>query len=53
MSNSLVAYTDLKQQDDESTSQYLIRAKILLKYMNHTSKFCQISDKGLNNLALI
>ena len=31
VSDALVAYTNLKQQDDESTSQYLIRAKVLLE----------------------
>ena len=41
------------QQDDESTLQYLIRPKVLLEGMNHTSKLSQISVKGLNNLALI
>ena len=49
----MVAYTQLMQQDDESTSQFLIRVKVLLECMNHTSKLSQISGKGLNNLALI
>ena len=53
MSDMMVAYTNLRQQDDESTSQYLIRAKVLLECMNHTSRLSQISGKGLNNLALI
>ena len=51
--DAMVAYTQLMQQDDESTSQYFIRAKVLLECMNHTSKLSQISGKGLNNLALI
>ena len=49
----MVAYTQLRQQDDESISQYLIRAKVLLECMNHTPKLSQISGKGLNNLALV
>ena len=53
VSDMMVAYTNLTQQDDESTSQYLIRAKILLECMNHTSKLSQISSKELNNLALV
>ena len=53
MSDVMVAYTQLMQQDDESTSQYLIRAKALVECMNHTSKLSQISGKGLNNLAVI
>ena len=53
MSDVIVAYTNLTQQDDESTSQYLIRAKVLLEHMDHTSNLSQISSKGLNNLALV
>ena len=49
----MVAYTQLIQQDDESTSQYLIRGNVLLEHMNDTSKLSKISGKGLNNLALI
>ena len=52
MLNAMVACTQLMQQDDESPLQYLIRAKVLLECMNHTSKLSQISGKGLNNLAL-
>ena len=53
MSDTMVVYFQLTQQDDESTSQYLIRTKVLLEHMNHTSKLPLISGKGLNNLALI
>ena len=53
VSDVMVAYTQLPPQDGESTSQYLIRAKVLLLCMNHTSKLLQISDKGLNNLAFV
>ena len=49
----MVEYNNLTQKDDESTSQYLIRAKVLLKHINHTSQLFQISGKGLNNLTLI
>ena len=52
-SNAMVAYSHLTQQDDESTSQYLIRTKVLLKHINHTSKLSHISSKGINNLALV
>ena len=45
MSDAMVAYAQLTQQDDETTSQYLIRAKVLLKYMKHTSKLSKITDK--------
>ena len=53
VSDTMLAYMQLTQHDDESTSQYLIRAKVLLECMNHTSKLAQISGKGLKNLALI
>ena len=53
MSDSMVAYTQLMPQHDDSTSQYLSRAKVLLKHMNHTSKPSWISGKRLNNLAII
>ena len=49
----MVAYSHLTKQDDESTSQYLIKAKVLLKHINHTFKLSQITGKGLNNLALV
>ena len=49
----MVAYTQLTQQDDEPTSQYIIRARVLLECMNNTSKLSEMSDKELNNLALI
>ena len=52
MSDAIIAYMQLTQQDDESTSKYLIRANILLKCMNHTSKPLQITGKDLNNLAV-
>ena len=53
ISDVMVAYTNLTQQDDESTLQYLIRAKVILECMNHTSKLSQISGKRLNSLALV
>ena len=53
MSDAMVAYNNLMQQDDESTSQYLIRAKVLSDHINHTSKLSHISSKRFNNLALI
>ena len=49
----MVAYKQLTQQNDESTSQYLIRAKVLLKCINHTSKLSQISGTVLNSLVFI
>ena len=53
VSDAMVSYTQLMQQDDESTLPYLTRAQVLLGFMNYTSKLSQISGKGLNNLTLI
>ena len=53
MSDTMVTYTYSMQQDNECTSQYLIRAKVLLEHMKHISKLFQISGKGLNSLALV
>ena len=33
----MVAYINIMQQGDESTSQYPIRAKVLHEHINHTS----------------
>ena len=48
-----VSDTNLTQPDNKSTSHYLIRAKVLLEHIKHTSKLSQMSGKGLNNLSLI
>ena len=53
VSDPMVAYMQLTQQDNESTSQYLIRTKVLLECMNHASKISQISGRRLNSLAII
>ena len=45
MSDMMVAYSNLTQ-DDESTSQYLVRAKELLKCTKDISNLSQISGKG-------
>ena len=53
ISDAMVAYNNLTKQNDESTSQYLIRAKVLLEHINHISRLSQMSRKGLNHLALV
>ena len=53
VSNAMVAYNNIAQKDDKSTLQYLIRAKVLLEHINHTSKLSHISGKGLNDIALV
>ena len=35
VSHAMVAYNNVTQQDNESTSQYLIRAKVLLEHINN------------------
>ena len=52
-SDTVFAYTQITQQDDEPTGQYLIRAKVLLEHIHHTSKLSDNSGSGLNNLSLI
>ena len=41
------------KQDDESTAQYLVRAKVLLECIHCTSKLSDISGFGLDNLSLV
>ena len=53
VSNAMVACNNNTQEDDESTSHYLITVKVLLRCINHTSKLSQILGKGLNNLAVV
>ena len=52
-SDTMFAYSQIAQQDDEPTVQYLIRAKVLLECIHHTSKLSDISGAGLDNLSLI
>ena len=51
-SDTMVAYSNMIQ-DDESTLQYLIKTKVLLKCINHISKLSQICGKGLSKLAIV
>ena len=51
-SDSMFAYSQIAQQDDDPTAQYLIRAKVLLECIHHTSKLSDISGVGLDNLSL-
>ena len=52
-SDAMFAYTQITQQDDEPTPQYLISAKVLLEHIHHTSKLWDISASGLNNISVI
>ena len=51
-SNAMFTYSKISQ-DDESTAQYLVRAKVLLECIHHTSKLSDISGFGLDNLSLV
>ena len=52
-SDTMFAYLQIAQQDNEPTAQYLIREKVLLEHIHHTSKLSDISGAGLDNLSLI
>ena len=49
----MFAYSQIAQQDDEPTVQYLIRAKVLLEHIYHTSKLSDSSGAGLDYLSLV
>ena len=53
VSDAILACSNITEQDDESISQDLIRAELLLECINHDSELSQISSKGLNSLALL
>ena len=48
----MFAYSQISQQDD-STAQYLVRGRVLLESIHHTSKLADISGFGMENLSLI
>ena len=52
-SDAMFAYSQKEHQDDEPTAQYLIRAKVLLEHIHHTSKLSDISGAEQDNLSLV
>ena len=41
------------QGENEMVMQYLAKAKVLLEYIHHTSKLCDIPGSDYNNLYLV
>ena len=49
----MFTYSEILQQDKESTVQYLVRPRVLLECIHHTSKLAEISGCGMDNLSLV
>ena len=52
-SDALNAYAYLMQGENETVTQYLARAKVLLEHIHHTSKLCDIPGSSYDNLYLV
>ena len=50
--DALKAYTHLTQGENKLITQYLTRAKVLLKHIHHNSKMCNIQVLAMTNLTL-
>ena len=48
--DAMFTYSKISQQDNESTAQYLVRARVLLECIHHTFKLADIS---MDNLSLV
>ena len=46
----MFAYSKISQHDNESTAQYLVRARVLLECIHHMSKLAGISGFVMDNL---
>ena len=51
--DAMFVYSKVSQWEDESTTQYLVRAKVLLERIHQTYKLSEISGNGMDNLLLI
>ena len=51
--DAMLVYSKISQQEDKSTTRYLVRAKVLLEQIHRTSKLSEISGYGMDNLSLI
>ena len=49
----MFTYLKISQQDNESTAQYLVRARVLIAYIHHMSKLADISGFGMDNISLV
>ena len=52
-SDPLNAYANLMQGENKTVTQPLVRAKILLECIHHTSKVCSIPGNSYDNLYLV
>ena len=52
-SDSMFAYSHLSQGEDEMTAQYLVRAKVLLECIHHTTNLADITGSSRDNLYLV
>ena len=52
-SHALNTYAHLMQNENESITQYLTRAKVLLEHIHHNSKMCDIPGIGYDKLYLV
>ena len=52
-SDSLNAHAHLTQSKNETVTQYLARARVLLEHIHHTSKLCDIPGSSYDNLYLV
>ena len=51
--DTMFVYSMISQQDDNSTTWYLVRAKVLLEWIQQTFKLSEISEYGMDSLLLI
>ena len=51
--DAMFAYSKIPQQENQSTAQYLVRARALLKHIHHMSKVADISGFDMENLTLV
>ena len=51
--DAMFIYSMISQWDDQSTTRYLVRVKVLLKRIHQTSKVSEISGYGRDNLLFI
>ena len=47
------AYSKIPQHDNESTAQYLVRARVLLEHIHCMPKLADILGFGKDNLSLV
>ena len=51
--DAMFTFSKILQQDNESTAQFLVSARVLLECIHCTSKLADISGFGMDNLPLV